>query len=675
MAIADEVFPSETPERAWWSDLADVVQLGIVPWGSRWQRPHHFAAELARRGHRIVYVTPHFTLGEERWRELEQPTRPDGVVLTELSTRTRDTIHASEEWADGDVAHAHHTFWRMVDELRLRCPILLVQSPAWWPLVSWIRERAEFPLVYDCLDEHTGWNERSAAALRAWEEELAREADLVLASAQSLADRLAAVARDVVLVPNGCDAAHFAPASTPNGALRPPLVGPIIGYYGAVSAGWFDTDLVLTLAESRPEWNVVVVGPVDPETQALLDGTPNVLQLGEIPYAELPRYCADFDVAVIPFLVNDLTAATDPVKLYEYFAAGKPVVTTPLPELYPLQGLLRIADSAAAFEHAVAAYLADPGDADARRAVAADASWERRVDRFYARMLACLPSLDVVLLTHQNAALTRRCVESVLADPSYPRTLVVVDNASTDETPELLDEIEREPETVVVRNAVNAGFAAGLNQGIRAGSGRYVLVLNNDTELPRGALLGLANALARSKEVGLLGPVTNSIGNEAEVYVPYEAGDKAELDAWFRTLAWQRFGMRFDLPVAALFAAVCRRAELEAVGGIPERYQVGMFEDDELSERFRAAGKRVVCAEDVFVHHAGAASFSTLDPVVYQAIFDRNRRIFEAATGATWQHQRYRIDKTRPAGDPDGIQVTEIGGAGGRGTASSARRA
>lgn len=156
MTTPDEAYPSETPTRAWWSDRADIVVLGIVPWGSRWQRPHHFAAELAQRGHRVVYVTPHFTLGQERWRELEQETRPDGVVLTELSTWTRDTIHTSDGWDDGDVAHAHHTFWRMVDELRLRCPIILVQSPAWWPLVSWIRERAEFPVVYDCLDEHTG---------------------------------------------------------------------------------------------------------------------------------------------------------------------------------------------------------------------------------------------------------------------------------------------------------------------------------------------------------------------------------------------------------------------------------------------------------------------------------------------------------------------------------------
>jgi GT2 family glycosyltransferase/glycosyltransferase involved in cell wall biosynthesis len=654
-----EEYRSETIERAWWSDRADIVVFGIVPWGTRWQRPHHFAAELGRRGHRVVYVTPHFTLGEERWRELEdEPSCPDEVVLVQLSTWAKDTIHGSDGWSDDDLSHAHHTFWRLVDELRLRCPILFVQSPAWWPLVSWIRGRAEFPVVYDCLDEHTGWNEASAATLRGWEEGLAAEADLVLASASSLEARLAPLARETVLVPNGCDATHFARAAEPTKALRPPLAGPIAGYFGAISSGWFDTDLVVALAESRPDWNVVLIGPADEETRALLDESLNILQLGEVPYADLPRYCADFDVALIPFLVNDLTRATDPVKLYEYFAAGKPVVTSPLPAVYDFQGALAVADSAPGFERAIESFLDDPGDRAARRALAAEADWARRVDRFYDRMLACLPSLDVVVLTHNNADLTTRCLTSVRDDPSYDATLIVVDNASTDRTGLLLDALAGEPDTIVIRNESNEGFATALNQAVRAGSGRYVLLLNNDTELPHGALLALAGGLARSREVGLLGPVTNAIGNEARIYSPYDPDEDGALDAWFHRLAWQRFGLRFDFTVAALFAAILRREDFEAAGGIPGRYQVGMFEDDELSERIRGLGKRVVCAEDVFVHHAGAASFSVLDPVVYQAIFDRNKRVFERAAGTPWEPQRYRPDRTRPARDPDGIELT-----------------
>ena len=654
-----EEFRSETIERAWWADRADIVLFGIVPWGSRWQRPHHFATELGRRGHRVVYVTPHFALGDERWRELdEESSQPDEVVLVQLATWAKDTIHGSGGWPADDLGHAHHTFWRLVDELRLRCPILFVESPAWWPLLSMIRERAEFSLVYDCLDEHTGWNEASAASLREWEEQLAAEADLVLASAPALQQRLQPLAKNVLLVPNGCDADHFAGAAQPTNALRPPLAGPIIGYFGAVSAGWFDTTLLVTVAELRPDWNFVLVGPADAETQAVLDASSNILQLGEVPYRDLPRYCADFDVATVPFLVNDLTKATDPVKLYEYFAAGKPVVTTPLPAVYGLQGPLAIADSPAAFEQAIESFLRDPGDRAKRQAIAMAADWARRADLFYGAMIDSLPTLDIVVLTHNGVELTRRCIASIRSDPSYEATLIVVDNASTDGTGALLDELEQDAGTIVLRNTSNEGFAAALNAGVHAGAGRYILLLNNDTELPRGGLLACAGGLARSREVGLLGPVTNSIGNEARIFIPYDRADEGALDEWFRRLAWQRFGTRFDFRVAALFAAILRREDFEKIGGIPGRYQIGMFEDDELSERIRGLGKRVVCAEDVFVHHAGAASFSTLDPLVYQAIFDRNKRVYERATGSAWEPQRYRPDRARPARDPDGIELT-----------------
>jgi GT2 family glycosyltransferase/glycosyltransferase involved in cell wall biosynthesis len=633
---------------AWRHDRPDVVFFSIVPWGDRWQRPHQFAAQLARRGHRVVYVTPHFLVGGEPWRELAEDSVPEGVVLAELATQARDTVHRIDDWSHDDLAHAHHTFWRVVDALRLRCPILMVETPAWWPLISWIRERTDFPVVYDCLDEHTGWNQAGAATLRAWEESLASAADLVLGSAAALVERLSAFRDDVVLVPNGCDVDHFAPAREPNGVLRPPLSGPIVGYYGAVSAGWFDTGLLLAVARSRPDWNMVVIGPVDSETQALLDGSQNILQLGEVPYAELPRYCADFDVGIIPFLVNDLTAATDPVKLYEYFAAGKPVVTTPLPELYPLQGPLLVADTPSAFERAVDSFLREPGNGDRRRAIAREASWSNRVDLFYGRMLDCLPSLDVVVLTHDTEELTRRCLQSVAADSSYEPMVIVVDNASADETRSLLESMSGAPRTRVILNEANLGFSAGLNQGVRAGSGRYVLLLNNDTELPRGALLAFVNALARSRDTGLVGAVTNSIGNEAEIYTPYDIEQQGALDAWFQELAWERFGLRFDIPVLALFATISRREDLDAAGGIPEHYQVGMFEDDELAERVRALGKRVVCAEDVYVHHAGGAAFRTLDPVVYKAIFDRNRRVFEQVVGHPWRPHTYRPDKRIP---------------------------
>ena len=630
--------------------LPDVVVLGIVPWSARWHRPHHFAAELARRGHRVVYVSPLLAPGRISWQRVTAEAQPANVVLAQLASRDLDTIHRGTPLEWNEIATVHHTFRDMCRGLRLLCPIVFVQSPAWWPLVEWIRERSEVPLVYDCLDEHGGWNHEAAELLRAWERSLTREADLVLASAERLRRRLGADAANVLLVPNGCDPDHFAPAAAPSRTLVPPLHRPVIGYAGALSSSWFDTGLLVALAERRPDWTFVLIGPADAELQAAVDLCPNVLLLGEVPYADLPRYVADFDVAIIPFVVSDLTRATDPVKLYEYFAAGKPVVVTPMPELYPLQGHLTVATDAASFERAIAAFLRAPGDAAAREAVARPASWTARVDGFYRELIATLPSLDVVVVTYNNVALSRTCFASLRADRSYPARWIVVDNASTDETPALLAELERDDEALVIRNPTNAGFAVANNQGIRAGCGRYVLLLNNDTQMPRGGLLALAHALAWSRDVGLAGPVTNRIGNEAEIRVAYEHPSPAALVAQLRELQHTRHGRQFDIQVAALFAGIARRADLEAIGGLDEAFKIGMFEDDALADRIRGLGKRVVCCEDIFVHHEGSASFKALDRAVYLALLERNRRLFERFSGTRWQPHAHRPDRHRSVG-------------------------
>jgi GT2 family glycosyltransferase/glycosyltransferase involved in cell wall biosynthesis len=641
-----------TPWRAGWErQAADVLLLGIVPWEERWQRPHHFADQLAQRGHRVVYVSPLFGQ-RRRARVLRRPPTPEGVVFAQLSTASLTSIHEHPSFTAGDMGVLVTSFRQLFNQLRLRCPIVLVQSPGWWPLVEWLGQRTDFPIVYDCLDEHRGWNHEAAERLAAWEGFLAARSDLVLASAEPLRRKLEPHNWNVTVVPNGCEYTHFEPAGEPNGALVRLLPRPIVGYYGAISSTWFDTDLVATAAELRPDLSFVLIGPADEEAQHVFDAAPNVLALGSIPYRELPRYCADFDVATIPFLVNELTSATDPVKLYEYFAAGKPVVTTPMRELFPFQGLLEMADTAGAFVEAVERALADPGDREARRAIAREAEWSARVDLFYEDMLATLPSLDVVVVSYGGPALTRDCLASLAADGSYPAQVIVVDNGSGPETQELLDEHE-ERGVLVLRNEQNVGFSAANNQGIRAGSGRYVLLLNNDTIVPQGTFLRVANTLARARDVGLAGAVTNRIGNEAEIVVPYDDASPEALRDVGDMLGWWRFGLRFDIGTAALFAAALRRRDLEAVGGLAEEYALGMFEDDELSERIRRLGKRVVCCEDVFVHHAGGASFGRLDPVIYRAVFDRNRRVFERGLGRPWLPHTARTDREQASPDAE----------------------
>ena len=128
---------------------------------------------------------------------------------------------------------------------------------------------------------------------------------------------------------------------------------PVAGYYGAL-ASWFDYGLLDEAARLRPDWRFVLIGP---KLDASLDGSPilsrkNLLWLGARDYVSLPGYLSTFDVATIPFRINSITLSTSPLKLFEYFAAGKPVVTTPMPECEAF-GKVAIARDAREFTEAL----------------------------------------------------------------------------------------------------------------------------------------------------------------------------------------------------------------------------------------------------------------------------------------------------------------------------------
>src|SRR5690606_35958916 len=146
-------------------------------------------------------------------------------------------------------------------------------------------------------------------------------------SSRRLAAEFRAQRPDVRLIPNGVWPEHFAtPRARP--LDLPPEGRPIAGYYGAI-AEWFDYELIRGCAQLLPHFWFVLVGPAtDPAALATLTALPNVLHLGEKPYEELPAYAGHFDVGIVPFVVNPVTDEVSPLKLYEYAAAGTPIVAT-----------------------------------------------------------------------------------------------------------------------------------------------------------------------------------------------------------------------------------------------------------------------------------------------------------------------------------------------------------
>jgi GT2 family glycosyltransferase len=247
------------------------------------------------------------------------------------------------------------------------------------------------------------------------------------------------------------------------------------------------------------------------------------------------------------------------------------------------------------------------------------------------------PAASIVVVTYDNLAFTRMCLESVLANTEHPAfELIVVDNASTDGTRDYLASLaERNPHVRLVLNRSNVGFAAACNQGLALAHNELLVLLNNDAVVPPGWLARLALVLAEAA-VGLAGPVTNRIGNEAEVETGYTTWGEFLAEAQARAV--ERQGEVFDIPTLTMFCLALRRDALERIGMLDTRFAVGMLEDDDYSLRAHEAGYRVVCCEDTLVHHFGESSFGKLVASGdYNRLLDENKARYEEKWGRPWE--------------------------------------
>lgn len=259
-------------------------------------------------------------------------------------------------------------------------------------------------------------------------------------------------------------------------------------------------------------------------------------------------------------------------------------------------------------------------------------------------LFSLYPLASIVILTYNNLDYTKQCLDSISTKTAYPNYEVIfVDNASTDGTVEYLQAYAAShPNIRLVLNKENRGFSAGNNQGVAASQADYIVFLNNDTLVTHGWLSGLISHL-RDPTIGAVGPVTNSAGNESKIGVDYS--DISDMEEYARRYTRSRDGQAFEIRMLALYCMLVRRSVIDEVGLLDERFGVGMYEDDDFSLRIRQKGYRILCAEDVYIHHWGSASFSRLADDHYQRLYLGNRRIFEEKWGTEWQPHRWRMDE------------------------------
>jgi len=342
----------------------DLVCLSHLRWDFVWQRPQHLMSRFAR-DRRVFFV--------------EEPIREDTEPRLEVSEKQGGVKVAIPHLPHGlspEQAEAVQAglLREMLEEHEVADYVLWYYTPMAIPFTG---ELEPLAVVYDCMDELSLFR-GAPRELVDRESKLLAAADLVFTGGQSLYEAKRERHPRVYAFPSSIEAEHFRQARgvCPEPADQRDLPRPRLGYFGVIDER-LDLDLIAAVAEARPDWQIVMVGPVvkiDPES---LPRRANLHYLGMKGYADLPSYLAGWDVALMPFALNESTRFISPTKTPEYLAGGRPVVSTPVRDVvrpYGEERLVEIADGPEEFVAAVERVLSGGGE-----------EWLRRVDELLSR--------------------------------------------------------------------------------------------------------------------------------------------------------------------------------------------------------------------------------------------------------------------------------------------------
>ena len=328
--------------------LPDLVCLSHLRWNFVFQRPQHLLSRFARERRVFFFEEPVYGPGPAR---LEVTESKEGVWVV--------VPHLPEGLTEGEVAEYQRV---LIDELLAGHAVKRYVTWYYTPMaVAFTRHLTPLAVIYDCMDELSAFR-GAPPGLLYLEAELLRRADLVFTGGQSLYEAKKDRHPDVHAFPSSVDVAHFATArgTTEEPEDQAKLPHPRMGFFGVVDER-MDLELLAAVADARPDWQLVIIGPVVKIDAANLPRRANLHYLGGKQYAQLPAYLAGWDVALMPFARNESTRFISPTKTPEYLAAGKPVVSTSIRDVvrpYGDLGLVHIADAPEDFVRACEAALA-----------------------------------------------------------------------------------------------------------------------------------------------------------------------------------------------------------------------------------------------------------------------------------------------------------------------------
>ncbi len=382
----------------------DVVCVGFNDWDNDvWTNQHHLMARLAASGSRVLFIEslglrrPQLGSGRDLKRIIRRlrrgfapPRAVDGLhVLAPLVLPFHG--HGAVRWLNAVLLRAQVR--RAARRLGIRRPVLWAYVPQAESLLGALDPEL---VVYHCVDDIAAQSRVDTDSFVAAERRFAGRADLVLASAPALAERMRTLSAHVLYAPNVADTARFAAAVEP-GPVDPELAAlpePRLLFVGAVSAIKLDFGLLRGIAGARRDWTIALVGPVglgDPDTDTSeLIAEPNIHLLGPRAHDGLAGVLRGGGVGLIPYVRSQLTASIFPMKVYEYLAAGLPVIATGLPALEGTE-FVSLTEGVSETVAAIGRALAEdsPERRRARSAAAQGHSWEGRMQEIAKAIREC----------------------------------------------------------------------------------------------------------------------------------------------------------------------------------------------------------------------------------------------------------------------------------------------
>jgi UDP-galactopyranose mutase len=323
--------------------VPDLICLSHLRWNFVFQRPQHLMIRCAKE-RRVFFVEEPICDGGPARLEVTQPSPDIWVVVPHLP---KGVDEAAQALAQQDLLNA------LLGEHAIAAYILWYYTPM---AVAFTRHLKPSAMIYDCMDELSAFKGAPPGLLEL-ETELLHRCDLVLTGGQSLYEAKRVRHPQVHLFPSSVDVDHFAQArrlhAQPAGQASIPR--PRLGFFGVIDER-IDLLLIQEVADARPDWHMIFIGPVVKIDPAQLPQGPNLHYLGMKAYETLPQYLAGWDIALLPFARNEATRFISPTKTPEYLVAGVPVVSTSIQDVvrpYGELGLVRIADTVGDFVAAV----------------------------------------------------------------------------------------------------------------------------------------------------------------------------------------------------------------------------------------------------------------------------------------------------------------------------------